>query len=49
MSKSFTPRNSALMLLDRQVGTLRLIRTRSAGEALRNAVIFAAAPMMQVA
>lgn len=49
MPKSFTPWNSALVLLDHQVGTLRLIRTRSAGEALRSAAVLATAPMMQVA
>ena len=43
MTESFTPQNSALVLVDYQVGTLQLIRTRLADESLRNAVILAKA------
>ena len=43
MSELFTPQNTALVLVDYQVGTLQLIRTRLADESLRNAVILAKA------
>jgi nicotinamidase-related amidase len=43
MSNQFTPENSALVLIDYQLGTLQLIRNVSSDESLRNAVILAKA------
>jgi nicotinamidase-related amidase len=39
MSNQFTPENSALVLVDYQVGTLQLIRNNSSDQSLRNAVM----------
>ena len=39
----FTPENSALVLIDYQVGTLQLIRNVSSDVSLRNAVMLAKA------
>jgi nicotinamidase-related amidase len=39
MSNQFTPENSALVLVDYQVGTLQLIRNISFDQSLRNAVM----------
>ncbi len=41
MSNQFTPENSALVLIDYQVGTLQLIRNNSSDQSLRNAVMLA--------
>jgi nicotinamidase-related amidase len=41
MSTQFTPENSALVLVDYQVGTLQLIRSMAADLSLRNAVMLA--------
>jgi nicotinamidase-related amidase len=43
MSNQFTPDNSALVLVDYQVGTLQLIRSNSSDQSLRNAVMLAKA------
>jgi nicotinamidase-related amidase len=43
MSNQFTPENSALVLVDYQVGTLQLIRNISSDQSLRNAVMLAKA------
>jgi nicotinamidase-related amidase len=43
MSNQFTPENSALVLIDYQVGTLQLIRNNSSDQSLRNAVMLAKA------
>ena len=43
MKGQFTPENSALVLIDYQVGTLQLIRTSSSDLCLRNAVTLATA------
>jgi nicotinamidase-related amidase len=43
MKGQFTPENSALALIDYQVGTLQLIRTSSSDLCLRNAVTLASA------
>jgi nicotinamidase-related amidase len=43
MSNQFTPKNSALVLVDYQVGTLQLIRSNSSDQSLRNAVMLAKA------
>jgi nicotinamidase-related amidase len=43
MSNQFTPENSALVLVDYQVGTLQLIRNNSSDQSLRNAVMLAKA------
>jgi len=43
MSNEFTPENSALVLIDYQVGTLQLIRNNSSDQSLRNAVMLAKA------
>lgn len=43
MRGQFTPENSALVLVDYQVGTLQLIRSTSADVSLRNAVMLAKA------
>ena len=43
MANQFTPENSALVLIDYQVGTLQLIRSFSSELALRNAVLLAKA------
>jgi nicotinamidase-related amidase len=43
MSDQFTPENSALVLVDYQVGTLQLIRNISSDQSLRNAVMLAKA------
>jgi nicotinamidase-related amidase len=43
MSNQFTPENSALVLVDYQVGTLQLIRSKSSDQSLRNAVMLAKA------
>ena len=43
MSNQFTPENSALVLVDYQVGTLQLIRSNSSDQSLRNAVMLAKA------
>jgi nicotinamidase-related amidase len=43
MANQFTPENSALVLVDYQVGTLQLIRSCSSELALRNAVLLAKA------
>jgi nicotinamidase-related amidase len=43
MKGQFTPENSALVLIDYQVGTLQLIRTPSSDVCLRNAVTLASA------
>ena len=43
MANQFTPENSALVLVDYQVGTLQLIRSFSSELALRNAVLLAKA------
>src|SRR6202167_6721258 len=43
MKGQFTPENSALVLIDYQVGTLQLIRTSSSDVCLRNAVTLATA------
>lgn len=43
MRGQFTPENSALVLVDYQVGTLQLIRSSSADVSLRNAVMLAKA------
>jgi hypothetical protein len=42
MKGQFTPENSALVLVDYQVGTMQLIRTSSSDVCLRNAVTLAA-------
>jgi nicotinamidase-related amidase len=39
IAKLFTPENTALVLIDYQVGTLQLIRTMAADQALRNAIL----------
>ena len=44
MSNQFTPDNSALVLVDYQVGTLQLIRINSSDQSLRNAVMLAKPP-----
>ena len=41
MSNQFTPENSALVLVDYQVGTMQLIRNNSSDQSLRNAVMLA--------
>src|ERR1700686_726569 len=43
ISNQFTPENSALVLVDYQVGTLQLIRSNSSDQSLRNAVMLAKA------
>jgi nicotinamidase-related amidase len=43
MSGQFTPDNSALVLIDHQVGTLQFVYTMSPDESLRNAVMLAKA------
>jgi nicotinamidase-related amidase len=43
ISNQFTPENSALVLVDYQVGTLQLIRNNSSDQSLRNAVMLAKA------
>jgi len=43
MRGQFTPENSALVLIDYQVGTMQLIRSSSADVSLRNAVMLATA------
>ena len=43
MTSQFTPENSALVLVDYQVGTLQLIRNNSSDQSLRNAVMLAKA------
>ena len=43
MSGQFTPDNSALVLIDHQVGTLQFVYTMSPNESLRNAVTLAKA------
>ena len=43
MKGQFTPENSALVLVDYQVGTMQLIRTSSSDVCLRNAVTLATA------
>jgi len=43
MLNLFTPDNSALVLVDYQVGTLQLIRSMSSDQSLRNAVMLAKA------
>ena len=43
MRGQFTPENSALVLVDYQVGTLQLIRSSSSDVSLRNAVMLATA------
>ena len=48
MSNQFTPENSALVLVDFQVGTLQLIRNNSSDQSLRNAVMLAKAYGMPI-
>jgi nicotinamidase-related amidase len=43
MQGQFTPENSALVLIDHQVGTLRFVHNMSSDESLRNAVMLAKA------
>ena len=43
MRGQFTPENSALVLVDYQVGTLQLIRSSSSDVSLKNAVMLAMA------
>jgi nicotinamidase-related amidase len=43
MRGQFTPENSALVLVDYQVGTMQLIRSSSSDVSLRNAVMLATA------
>jgi nicotinamidase-related amidase len=43
MSAQFTPDNSAIVLIDHQVGTLQFVHTMSPDESLRNAVMLAKA------
>src|SRR5271163_821857 len=43
MSGQFTPDNSAIILIDHQVGTLQFVHTMSPDESLRNAVMLAKA------
>jgi nicotinamidase-related amidase len=43
MSGQFTPGNSAIVLIDHQVGTLQFVHTMSPDESLRNAVMLAKA------
>jgi nicotinamidase-related amidase len=43
MSGQFTPDNSAIVLIDHQVGTLKFVYTMSPDESLRNAVMLAKA------
>jgi nicotinamidase-related amidase len=43
LANQFTPENSALVLIDYQVGTLQLIKTMSSDESLRNAVMLSKA------
>jgi nicotinamidase-related amidase len=43
MSNQFTPENSAVVLVDYQVGSLQLIRNNSSDQSLRNAVMLAKA------
>ena len=43
MSGQFTPDNSAIVLIDHQVGTLQFVNTMSPDESLRNAVMLAKA------
>jgi nicotinamidase-related amidase len=43
MSGQFTPDNSALVLIDHQIGTLQFVYTMSPDESLRNAVMLAKA------
>jgi nicotinamidase-related amidase len=43
MKGQYTPENSALVLIDHQVGTLQFVHTMPAEEALRNAVMLAKA------
>ena len=43
MRGQFTPENTALVLVDYQVGTLQLIRSTSSDVSLRNAVLLATA------
>src|SRR5580658_4352729 len=43
MSGQFTPENSALVLIDHQIGTLQFVYTMSPDESLRNAVMLAKA------
>jgi len=43
MEGQFTPENSALVLIDHQVGTLQFVHSMSSDESLRNAVMLAKA------
>jgi len=43
MKDQFTPENSALVLIDHQVGTLHFVHSMSADDSLRNAVMLAKA------
>jgi len=43
MQGQFTPENSALVLVDHQVGTLQFVHSMSSAESLRNAVMLAKA------
>jgi nicotinamidase-related amidase len=43
MKGQYTPENSALVLIDHQVGTLQFVHTMSPDETLRNAVMLAKA------
>ena len=43
MSGQFTPDNSAIVMIDHQVGTLQFVHTMSPDESLRNAVMLAKA------
>ena len=43
MKGQYTPENSALVLIDHQVGTLQFVHTMLAEETLRNAVMLAKA------
>jgi len=43
MSGQFTPDNSAIVLIDHQVGTLQFVHTMAPDESLRNAIMLAKA------
>ena len=43
MKSQYTPENSALVLIDHQVGTLTFVHNMSSEESLRNAVMLAKA------
>jgi hypothetical protein len=43
MSGQFTPDNSAIILIDHQVGTLQFVNTRSPDESIWKAVMLAKA------